>query len=247
MSETQGQSGIPRGLEVLLKKASIDPAFKALLLARRGEAAETIGLTLEPAEIVLLQSTSVDHLEAIIARTTVPQEHRRAFLGHAAAAMLAAVGVTGLAGSDDLRAQSQHRLQPVVPSPDPEKIEEHVKEVIAKRFQVKLDMVKPKALLLDLLKAGIGRPPDLTVPVFGARAPLSNDAHLLGLKRQLEKEYAIKLDGEEFFKKVKTVGELVQAVQAAVKNRSQPGKGEPSPEGGVRPERPISHGIRPKN
>ncbi len=29
-------SGVPRGLEVLLKKASVDPVFKDLLLARRG-------------------------------------------------------------------------------------------------------------------------------------------------------------------------------------------------------------------
>ena len=108
--------------------------------------------------------------------------------------------------------------------------------MIARRFQVKLDQVKPKVSLLDLLKAGVGRPPDLTVPVAGAVARLPDDVHLLGLKRQLEKEYAIKLDGDDFFKKVKTVGELVQAVPAAVKNRSQPGKEEPTPRGGVRPD-----------
>jgi hypothetical protein len=69
---------------------------------------------------------------------------------------------------------------------------------------------------------------------------------LLGLKRQLEKEYAIKLDGDDFFKKVKTVGELVQAVQAAVNNRSQPGEEIPSPSGGVQPKNPVSLGIRPQ-
>src|SRR5271157_4896391 len=80
----------PAGL--LLKKASVDPVFKALLLARRGEAADTIGLTLEPGEVLMLQSVSTEQLEGIIARTTVPQEHRRAFLGHAAAGMLALLG-----------------------------------------------------------------------------------------------------------------------------------------------------------
>ena len=45
-------------------------------------------------------------------------------------------------------------LPPPPPPPPPpsseEKIEEQVKEVIAKRFQVEKDKVKPKALLLDL-------------------------------------------------------------------------------------------------
>ncbi len=36
-----------------------------------------------------------------------------------------------------------------------------------------------------------------------------SDADLLWLKRQLEKEYAIKLGGDDFFKKVRNVGNLV--------------------------------------
>ncbi len=326
MSETQ--SGIPRGLEVLLMKASVDPPFKDLLLARRGEAAATIGLNLEPAEVLLLQSASAEQLEAIIARTTVPQEHRRAFLGHAAATMLAALGVGSLTST----CEAVEKLMPapggiapappLPPSPSPEKIELHVREVIANRFHIQLDDVKPKVLLLDLLHAGVARPTDLPLPVAGVRVAgmvagtrrLPDDVVLLGLKRQLEKEYAINLNGdglrdpvrsqrdqqrakaliqdladnsyevrekateelirlgtvalpllreaarsqdpevarrasdclsriEDFFAKVKTVGELVQAVQAAVKNRSQPGKEEPTPRGGVQP---ITHGTRPK-
>jgi acyl carrier protein len=166
--------------------------------------------------------------------------------------MLAVMGVVNaLPGSDVLpvdggvRPKTKSSALPGLPLP--ENIEKHVKEVIAKRFQVELANVKSKAVLLDLLKAGVGRQPDQLVPVFGAYPRLTDEAYLQGLKRQLEKEYAIKLNGEDFFKKVKTVGELVQAVQAEVNNRSQPGKGEPSPEGGVRPERPISHGIRPKD
>ena len=38
--------GVPRGIEVLLKKASVDPAFRELLLSRRAEAANAIGLIL---------------------------------------------------------------------------------------------------------------------------------------------------------------------------------------------------------
>ena len=86
------ENAIPPGLEVLLKKASVDPAFKSLLLTRRAEAAAAIDLTLEPSEVLMLQSATVDQLKAVIARTNVPQEHRRAFLGQAAVAMLAAVG-----------------------------------------------------------------------------------------------------------------------------------------------------------
>ena len=56
-------------------------------------AADMLGLRLEPAEALMLAAAPADQLEAVIARTTVPQEHRRVFLGQAAAAMLAAVGV----------------------------------------------------------------------------------------------------------------------------------------------------------
>lgn len=89
-----GQSKISsQGIEVLVKKAAVDPEFKTLLLERRAAAAESIGLELDLAEIALLGSIPVDQLEAIIARTEVPEESRRAFLGMAAAAMLAALGI----------------------------------------------------------------------------------------------------------------------------------------------------------
>ena len=76
---------IPRGIEILLRKASVDPAFKELLLRERGGAAEAIGLKLEPGEAMMLSAAPAAQLEAVIARTSVPQEHRRAFLGQAAA------------------------------------------------------------------------------------------------------------------------------------------------------------------
>ena len=82
---------IPRGIEVLVKKAAVDPQFKALLLDQRGAAAETIGLALEPAEAMVLQVAPAAQLKAIIARTSVPDEQRCTFLGKAAAAMLAVV------------------------------------------------------------------------------------------------------------------------------------------------------------
>lgn len=85
---------IPRGLEVLVKKAAVDPPFCELLLTQRAAAAEQIGLTLDPSEALMLAAVPASQLQAIISQTTVPQEHRRAFLGQAAAAMLAVLGVT---------------------------------------------------------------------------------------------------------------------------------------------------------
>jgi hypothetical protein len=85
---------IPRGVEVLVKKAAVDPSFKKLLLERRAEAAEAIALTLSPAEEALLAAVPEAQLRAIVASTKVSPSLRPAFLGYAAAAMLAALGVS---------------------------------------------------------------------------------------------------------------------------------------------------------
>jgi len=90
----QQVGAIPRGIEVLIKKASIDPRFKQLLLEQRAGAAESIGLVLDPAEEMMLRAVPDEQLEAVIAQTHVPQDHRRAFLGTAAAVMLTAIGVS---------------------------------------------------------------------------------------------------------------------------------------------------------
>jgi hypothetical protein len=84
---------VPRGVEVLVKKAAVDPDFRAMLLARRADAAAEIGLTLDPAEAMMLSAVPAGQLEAIIGRTSVPAEHRRVFLGKVAAAMLATMGL----------------------------------------------------------------------------------------------------------------------------------------------------------
>ena len=89
---------IPRGIEVLVKKAAVDPEFAELLLAHRDKAAEEIGLDLDPAEVMMLRAVRREQLESIINQTSVPKEHRRAFLGKAAAAMLAALAVGGALG-----------------------------------------------------------------------------------------------------------------------------------------------------
>ncbi len=85
-------SGIPRGIEILVKKAAVDPAFKEILFEKRAEAAEAIALKLEPAEAAMLNAVPAAQLETIIAHTTVSPKLRPAFLGYAAAVMLAALG-----------------------------------------------------------------------------------------------------------------------------------------------------------
>ncbi len=87
----QSVGDIPRGIEILVKKAAVDAEFKELLLSKRAEAADEIGLELDPAEAMMLRAAPAEQLEAVINRTVVPKQHRRVFLGTAAAAMLAAL------------------------------------------------------------------------------------------------------------------------------------------------------------
>jgi hypothetical protein len=86
--------GTPRGLEVLLKKASVDAEFQALLLEQRARASESIALELDPAEATMLDHMPGEQLEAIIRRTRVREEDRRVFLGKVASVMLAALGTS---------------------------------------------------------------------------------------------------------------------------------------------------------
>ena len=84
---------IPRGIEVLVKKAAVDAEFRLVLLDQRADAAAVIGLQLEPAEAMMLRAISREQLATIVARTSVPETQRRTFLGQAASAMLATLGL----------------------------------------------------------------------------------------------------------------------------------------------------------
>jgi hypothetical protein len=101
---------VPRGIEVLVKKAAVDAEFRPLLLAQRGAAAASIGLELDPAESAILSTISEEHLARIICQTEVPAQQQHVFLGHVAAAMLVALGV-GLATSRPSEA-SMDRTKP---------------------------------------------------------------------------------------------------------------------------------------
>jgi hypothetical protein len=93
---------IPRGIEALVKKASVDPDFRKNLLENRAKAAVEIGLELSAAEKAMLKSIPEAQIEQIIESVTVPDEHRRVFLGKIASAMLAvlALGLPGCGESD---------------------------------------------------------------------------------------------------------------------------------------------------
>jgi hypothetical protein len=112
-NDTRPHRGIPRGIEVLVKKASVDPPFRELLLEKRALAASEIGLELSPAEIATINSVPRAQIEQIIRNTTVPDEHRRVFLGKIAAAMLALIGF-GLSGcsTEDLEEHKYRRRAP---------------------------------------------------------------------------------------------------------------------------------------
>jgi hypothetical protein len=89
---------VPRGIEVLVKKASVDAEFRELLLKQRGKAAAAIQLELDPAESAMLSAIPQEQLARTVDQTTVPTELRSAFQGRVALVMLAALGV-GLAAS----------------------------------------------------------------------------------------------------------------------------------------------------
>jgi acyl carrier protein len=210
-----------RRIEVLLKKASVDPAFKTALLQRRGEVAREIGLQLEPAEAAMLSAVRREQLEAIIARTSVPEAHRRAFLGQAAAAMLAALGIVAVrpgaaAGQvqeppffggvrpdtppdrtpiEDLPPGG---VRPDMPEKKPKTVEQRVIGVIAKQLKADEEALTPKKLLVD----------DLGATASG----------LAQLRKALVKEFTLKIPAAEF-KKLHTVGETVDYVKKAVDKR----------------------------
>jgi len=86
---------VPRGIEVLVKKAAVDSEFRELLLEQRGRAAAAIGLELDPAEAAMLSAIPREQLAQIVDQTDVPAEQPKGFLGRVAAAVRAALGLGG--------------------------------------------------------------------------------------------------------------------------------------------------------
>ncbi|MFZ2957115.1 MAG: hypothetical protein WA705_09515 [Candidatus Ozemobacteraceae bacterium] len=80
---------IPRGLEILLKKASIDPEFMTSLLDHRAVAADEIHIPLDPSERAMLETLPREQLSAIIIKTHVPAAQRSIFQGGSVPVMVA--------------------------------------------------------------------------------------------------------------------------------------------------------------
>ena len=211
---------IPQGIEVLVLKASVDSDFRQLLLEQRTAAAEAIGLTLTAAEAMMLAAVPAAQLEAVIARAAVPQEHRRAFLGQAAAAMLAAIAA-GAAGS--AAAFQFQGIGPDMPPPKkakPVTVAGRVIEVIATRTDSDAKTIKRG----DALVKDLGAKPD----------------DLPELRKDLEKEFDIEIAAADF-KKVHYVGGVITCVERAIKNKKPAPRPAPS---SVPPGPPVCGGIR---
>ena len=210
---------IPRGIEVLLRKAAVDPAFKELLLRERGGAAATIGLKLEPSEALMLTAAPAAQLEAVITQTSVPQEHRRAFLGQAAAAMLAALGMMGTTcgcGEDPIR--------PGGSRPDREReekkmtVKERVIATISGQTGVDVNQIKRGDPLAKYIAIGKDRQ--------------QNCPSLDGLREALEIRFDIKIPANEF-EKIDSVGDLINHVETVLNKKTVP------------VPQPVTKGIRP--
>ena len=94
-------ASVPRGIEILVKKASVDSDFKEALLKERAAAACRIDLSLEKSEISILNNIPQPHLEGMISATKVSPNMKQIFLGYTAAVMLAALTVTASASERD--------------------------------------------------------------------------------------------------------------------------------------------------
>jgi acyl carrier protein len=224
---------IPQGIEVLVKKAAVDPAFKAELLHHRAAAAKQIGLELNAAEMAMLGAVPTAQLEAIIAGTTVPLEHRRAFLGQAAAAMLAALGIVGSAKAAEPPFRATQSLGGMVAEPnhsimgpaDQLTAAQRVADIVAEQLHVDVAEVTSDASFVDDLGA--------------------NTAGLIRVRKALEKEFGIKMTPAEF-RGMQTVDQAVKTIDAALKKKAEKKSGDKQPVK-TKPEPPkaYSGGIRP--
>ena len=110
----QEVGAIPRGIEILVKKAAVDAEFRTKLIEQRSRSANEIGLLLQPAEAMMLDAVPKEQLEKIIAATHVKPEVRAAFMGKVAALMLAAIGMQTV-GCDNFEPPASTGIRPGPP------------------------------------------------------------------------------------------------------------------------------------
>jgi hypothetical protein len=81
----------PRGIEILIKKASCDRKFKRALLRDPLSAAELISLELSEIEKNIIRGISKSILKTMIKETSVKKQQKNAFLSKSASVMLSAL------------------------------------------------------------------------------------------------------------------------------------------------------------
>lgn len=81
--------GIPLKIEVLFKKAAVDPEFFEILVHQREKAAEMIELHLTPVELEIVRTCPKELLIQTIRLAKVSMKKRPVFLGNNGPKMLA--------------------------------------------------------------------------------------------------------------------------------------------------------------
>lgn len=147
---------IPKGIEVLMKKASVDKAFRERLLATRAQVAAEIHLPLSPSEAMMLGAIPEAQLLAIIERTRVEPRHLGVFAGKVAALMLAAVGIVSGCDGDAKTAG----IAPDVPLDSDDKVQQQESQPADPPME-RLDQ-QTRGIRPDFPTKGIG--PDIPAP-----------------------------------------------------------------------------------
>jgi hypothetical protein len=89
-NRSQG-SGIPRALEILVKKAAVDEDFRNELLEKRDKLADELSVPLDASERAMLSCVPAEHLQQMISHTQVPETQKRHLIGASAAAIVALI------------------------------------------------------------------------------------------------------------------------------------------------------------
>lgn len=212
---------IPYGIEVLVKKASVDDEFRKLLLADRERAALEIGLELNPSEVMMLRAVSDEQLAGIIDHVEVRPDVKPALMGKVAAVMIAALGfsITGCGDTPPMCGG----IRP----PD--------KNELTDEAEVKGKIEIPADVSIDAVSRGI-RPDH---PVLLKIEDSVNDAIIQQKKKLTEETAAPELTGETLNG---TLNNLNNTLQQELQDRF--GNFETQSRG-IRPDRPVSKGIQP--
>lgn len=89
MAQKSSRKDIPRGLELLIKRASIDGDFRKDLLQKRVGLLEELNINLDETEKSMLACVPEEHLARMIDATEVPSAQRKALSTGSVAAMIA--------------------------------------------------------------------------------------------------------------------------------------------------------------